>query len=170
MAQDQSFGPESSILDYNQDLSSESKHLGSDPKSGLCSECTDPKLSHNVALKLTTDTYLCSWTKIHLVLFKNAIYSGQNFCNIQLEKFMFAALFTSLEIWRVVFSSEVGCQYKSNTHPSAEAWFYCYDFVSCTGRKTGFKSFPKASHYMPPPLSQYFYRFGGAAQRHLQKQ
>ena len=29
----------------------------------------------------------------------------------------------------VVFSSEVGCQYKSNTHPSAEAWFYCYDFV-----------------------------------------
>ena len=50
-------------------------------------------------------------------------------------------LFTS-EIWRVVFSSEVGCQYKSNTHPSAEAWFYCYDFVSCTGRKTGFKSFP----------------------------
>ena len=64
---------------------------------------------------------------------------------------MFAALFTSLEIWRVVFSSEVGCQYKSNTHPSAEAWFYCYDFVSCTGRKTGFKSFPKASHYMPLP-------------------
>ena len=55
----------------------------------------------------------------------------------------------ALEIWRVVFSSEVGCQYKSNTHPSAEAWFYCYDFVSCTGRKTGFKSFPSCGGSPP---------------------
>ena len=79
--------------------------------------------------------------------------------SVQCKSFIVAAFETksscllpcllALEIWRVVFSSEVGCQYKSNTHPSAEAWFYCYDFVSCTGRKTGFKSFPSCGGSPP---------------------
>lgn len=52
-----------------------------------------------------------------------------------------------------VFSSEVGCQYKSNTHPSAEAWFYCYDFVHRKEATTGFKS-PFQSKEVKPSSSK----------------